>query len=330
MPESAARSPLYHLTGRCRGKPRVTLRSGSPFVLFDLEDAGSADVVEVLAAAPDAVDPDEFTTWIGTLTSARRVTVAGHFTTGEGREVSDQPLRLIAVTVTPDGMQAGRSGERTLRLWKGVLKPMVPHRGGFAIAFTGWSESGDIDVVLPVAPETTDSEIAALSGRISRGRGITLTGTFRPSAIRQGAVGRWGFVASGVAIEDPPPQRLHDRTSDRRSRTAIAPPAVPPQAGPARPPASTPKAAKRILDDLTAEEAGRLSRCPLSAGWFKPQMRSLLERLDCRTLLDVARLPASAILDEAGYGSKTLDHCRRVLHTFRPRRRERTTSPRRV
>jgi hypothetical protein len=301
--------------GRCLATPRHETGRAGVVVRFDLIDPDTDAVIEVVTRPPEAGDLGD---WLATIQTAPILRVCGRFRMRPPFKSSPKGWRMLASTIeigprdnglisdeddTGRKSVSGTPSTKTLTIGSGTLKPMVRHRDGYAIAFEGHRGSRVYDVIHPVPAMWTASDIAALSGRISRAFSIVLTGYFRPSIVRGTVVTRWGFVVGTMEIHDVR-KPLHPRPARPNPVEVVRLP----------PPAPEPSVADRApILALSDAERAALNRLGLDRALFQGVIRKTLTGLGCTTLAEVAALTRHQLLTQPGIGEGRVRHTRRAL-----------------
>lgn len=322
-------APEKTVYGRCRAAPEISQSETGRVVRFDLIQADTGQVIAILAW-PSATAA--LTEWIADLTTAPLIRVTGRFRLHRPGPVGQRVWQILASAIeigprdsganliagpkayglaraSHPEMPAPERIERTLEVGRAILKPMQRHREGFALAFQAYSR-GDalIDVVYPVADDADPGDLVALSGALSRASRITLTGYFRPSVIRGDQVMRWGFVASGHAIEGPRPRKPAPEPAPQGPSPGRRPKTLTPA-----PPAPEPPPQEIPLLGLSSAERDALAGLSLAKAHLQPTLRKALEALGCTTVVEVADLSADRLEGHPGIGRRRVQLCRRAV-----------------
>lgn len=322
-------APEKTVYGRCCAAPEVSQSETGRVVRFDLVQAETGQALAVIAWPSATAALSE---WIADLTAAPLIRVTGRFRLHRPGPVGQRVWQILASAIeigprdsgadliagpkayaleraSHPEMPAAKRTERTLEVGRAILKPMQRHREGFALAFQAYSR-GDalIDVVYPVADDADPGDLVALSGALSRASRITLTGYFRPSVVRGDQVMRWGFVASGHAIEGPRPPKPPPAPAPQGQSPGRRPRTVKPA-----PPAPEPLPQEIPLLGLSSAEREALAGLSLARAHLQPTLRKALEALGCTTVVDVADLSAGRLERHPGIGRRRVQLCRRAV-----------------
>ena len=331
MPAVAPEKTIY---GRCRAVPEIQTTETGQIVRFDLVQADTQKVIEILAWPSRTT---ALSLWLADLAAAPLIRVRGRFRLRRPGPAGQRDWRLLASAIEigprdsgadlidaakayaldrashPEGAPAERT-ERTLRVGRAILKPMQRHRDGFALAFQAYSTSDAlIDIVYPVPNDADPGDLVALSGRLSRASRIILTGYFRPSVLRGNQIVRWGFVASGHSIEEPRPRKAAPSPTPEGDKPSRRPRKSKPAQPAPEPPSQKPPSQEPPLLDLSSAQRAALATVPLARALIQPTIRRSLDELGCKTLADVADLSPTRLGRQPGIGHRRVQLCRRAV-----------------